>query len=96
MSQPIVIDVTDDNDVSPEAAGASISSSLGDADPELKAALEASLQTLDEPVVDALDPRNEEKEQLFRAAIAAAERGSVTPVRAYIVRELAWPQRVRC
>eukprot|EP01046_Picozoa_sp_COSAG06_P039215 COSAG06_NODE_4608_length_4103_cov_25.235265_1_plen_104_part_10 len=47
-SQPIVIDVTDD-DPSPAAAvedmaGTSVSSSLGDVDPELKWALEASLQ----------------------------------------------------
>ena len=63
---------------------------LTNKDPEetekLKAALAASLQTLDEPppVVDASDPRNEENEQLFRAAVAGAECGNVTPVRAYI------------
>lgn len=43
-SQPIVIDVTSDDGVA-KAGGASISSSLADVDPELKAALEASLQT---------------------------------------------------
>ena len=49
MSQLSVIDVTGDDDVSSEVAGASISSSLGEhADPELSSAPDASaLQTLD-------------------------------------------------
>jgi hypothetical protein len=94
-SQPIVIDVTDD-DPSPAAAvedmaGTSVSSSLGDVDPELKWALEASLQP-DAQVappavgaaVDASGPADEEKERLFREAVTGAERGELTPVRRYI------------
>lgn len=90
-SQPIIIDVTGDDDAS-EAVATSISSSLGDADPELKWALEVSSQA--ESVqgappavvdaVDASDPHEEEREQLFRAAVAAAEDGSLAPIRAYI------------
>lgn len=90
QSQPIVIDVTGDDDA-PEAAGASISSSLGDADPELKWALEASLQpesaqAAPPAVVDAIacDTRDAEKERLFREAVTGAEDGNLGPIRAYI------------
>lgn len=90
QSQPIVIDVTGDDDVS-EAAGASISSSLGDADPELKWALEASLQpesaqAAPPAVIDAIacDTSDAENERLFRAAVTGAEDGNLAPIRAYI------------
>jgi len=55
--------------------------SLGDADPELTWALEQSLA--EQPGAAAALVVTEEQ-RLFRAAVAAAERGSVTPIRTFV------------